>query len=279
VNVSVAQRFRGNWSATAGYLYSDSHELRIGGFRSTFWDRNLAPTATLDSFGRTLGLSTAAAARPDTTITTANAMSSLGHGRYHAMFLEANKALAQRWQLYASYTLSSNKGNGSTERDTEALYGPSDPFNLDLDYGYNEMDVRHSFKSYVVSELPWDVLVSSTWTATSGLAFPAYSSVDINTDAVRNGGFNPDRPVVNGELLPRFPFHQPATFNWDLRVSKALSLGHARTQFMVEIFNLLNTENLFSDPRTNAVYGATNFQQLNRTLCPRIVQLGVRAEF
>jgi hypothetical protein len=278
VNASVSRRIRGAWSANAGYLFSDSRNLRIGGFRSTFWDRNLFPTSTVDQFGRTLGISTAV--RPDQTITTANAMASLGRGRYHAMFLEANRALSGGWQLYASYTLSSNKGNASTERDTEALFGPSDPFNLDLDYGYNEMDVRHQFKSYALATLPWQVFVASTWTATSGLAFPVYSAVDVNGDAVRNSGFNPDRPVVDGQLLPRFPSHQSATFNWDLRVSKGFRLRDRATyQFLVEIFNLLNTANVFPDPRTNAVLGTPNFRVPNRTLGPRIAQLGMRIDF
>lgn len=278
VNASVAQRLRGGWSANAGYMFSDSRNLRIGGFRSTFWDRNLLPTSNVDQFGRTLGISTTT--RPDTTITTANAMASLGRARYHAMFLEASKPLANGWQFYASYTLASNKGNASTERDTEAAFGPSDPFNLDLDYGYNEMDVRHSFKSYVVATLPWDVLLASTWTATSGLAFPVYSPLDVNGDAVRNNGQNPDRPIVDGQLLPRFPFHQPSTFTWDFRASKGFRIGPRATyQFMLEVFNLLNNDNLFSDTRTNSTFGAANFRELNRTFGPRIAQLGVRVDF
>jgi carboxypeptidase family protein len=278
VNASVTRRLAAGLSAEAGYLFSDSENLRIGGFRSTFWDRNLNPSATVDQFGRSLGLNTVV--RPDTTITTANAMASLGHGRYHAMLLELTRPLANGWQAYASYTLASNKSNSSTERDTEASFGPSDPFNLDLDYGYNEMDVRHSFKAYALGTLPWDILVASTWTATSGLAFPAYSSADVNGDAVRNNGLNPDRPVVDGELLPRFPYHQPSTFTWDFRVSKAIKFKNSATyQLMLEVFNLLNNDNLFSDTRTNATFGTPTFRQLNRTLGPRIAQIGMRIDF
>lgn len=280
VSASVTRRLPGGWDAGAGYLFSDSRNLRMGGFRSTFWDRNLAPTGTVDRFGRTLGISSVGSARPDTTIATANAMASLGKARYHALILEAKRPLAQGWQFYASYTLSSSKGNASTERDTEALFGPSDPFNLDLDYGRNELDVRHGFKSYVSAALPWGISLASTWTATSGLAFPVYSALDLNGDNVRNGGFNPDRPVVDGRLLPRFPFHQPATFMWDFRAARHLRFGaRAEYHLIIEVFNLLNTDNLFSDPRTNAVLGAANFRRLNRTVGPRIAQIGARVEF
>ncbi len=277
VNASINRRLVGGWSANVGYLFSDSRNLRIGGFRSTFWDRNLFPTTQVDQFGRTLGISTTV--RPDTTIGQASAMASLGRGRYHALFVEANKSLAHNWQFYASYTRSSNKGNGSTERNTEGAFGPSDPFNLDLDYGYNEMDMRHSFKSYLLATLPKDVLVASTWTSTSGLAFPVYSATDVNGDTVRNNGLNPDRPTVDGALLPRFPYHQPKTFTWDVRVSKGIKIARANYQVMLEVFNLLNTKNLFADTGTNATYGTATFRQLNRTLGPRIAQLGMRIDF
>ena len=48
-----------------------------------------------------------------------------------------------------------------------------------------------------------------------------------------NDGLHPDRPVVDGQLLPRFPFHQPACFTWDFRVAKGFgSAGRdARSSF------------------------------------------------
>ena len=92
-----------------------------------------------------------AAPRPDPTIAQANALASFGRGRYNAL-------LAHRSTDRCSTTGSStpttrcakSTGNGSTERDTEALFGPSDPFNPDADYGINELDERHQFKSYLV---------------------------------------------------------------------------------------------------------------------------------
>jgi hypothetical protein len=278
VNMSVTRYLTPDLSIEVGYLFSDSRNLRIGGFRSTFWDRNLSPPTAFDEFGR--GLNVLAAGRPDTTIGQANAMGSFGRGRYQAMILGVRKSLSQSWQFDASYTLSRSKGNASTERDTEALMGPSDPFNLDLDYGINELDQRHTFKAYLHAALPARVTFGSIWTAGSGLAFPVYSPVDINGDGVTNGGLNPDRPVVDARLLPRFPFHQPSWFMSDFRAAKGFGLpGGASYQVVVEVFNLLGTKNTFSDPRTNAIFGQPNFRERNRTLGPRIVQLGMRVDF
>ena len=75
-------------------MFSDSQNLRIGGFRSTLWDRNLAPPTEFDQFGR--GMNILAAGRPDTTIAQANALTSFGHGRYQALLVTLRKPLQQQ---------------------------------------------------------------------------------------------------------------------------------------------------------------------------------------
>ena len=107
-----------------------------------------------------------------------------------------------------------------------------------------------------------------------------YSSTDVNGDGVANDGLHPDRPVADGQLLPRFPDHQPAWAIWDFRVAKSVTLAAAtRLQFMLDVFNLLNTDNTYADPRTQAILGSPNFRLHNRTLGPRLAQLGVRVDF
>ncbi len=277
VNATVVRQL-GGLSVEAGYLGSWSDNLRIGGFRTTTWDRNLAPPAAFDAAGR--GISLLAAGRPDPTIAQANALTSFGHGRYQALLLTVQKPLADRWQFYAAYTLSKSEGNGSTERDTEALFGPSDPFNLEADYGITEMDERHQLRSYLVLMLPAGMSVASTWSAGSGLAFPVYGSADVNGDRVANDGINPDRPLVDGALLPRFPYHQPASLTWDLRVAKQVPLGAGRrAELVLDVFNLLDRGNLYADPRTQAILGSPNFRVSNRTLGPRLAQVGLRVVF
>jgi hypothetical protein len=278
INASVSRPLAGGTSIEAGYMLSESRNLRVGGFRSTFWNRNIAAPTQFDAFGR--GINLAAAPRPDATITQANALTSVGRGRYQALLVTLRRPLQDRWQFYASYTLARSEGNASTERDTEALLGPSDPFNPDADYGINELDERHQFKSYLVVTLPFDVSLASTWSAGSGLAFPAYSPTDLNGDGVTNSGLHPDRPVMDGRLLPRFPYHQPGYFMWDLRVAKGFTIPNAgRAQLIVDVFNLLNNDNTYADPRTQAILGRPNFRVNNQTLGPRLAQLGLRLEW
>ncbi len=277
LTASVTRQVAGT-SVEAGYMQSESHNLRIGGFRSTSWDRNLAVPTRFDEFGR--GIAILAAGRPDPSIAQANALASFGHGRYQALTLSLSRPLNNRWQFYVNYTLAKSMGNGSTERDTEAAFGPSDPFNLETDYGINELDQRHQLKSYLVAALPGAFTLTSTWSVGSGLAFPVYSATDLNGDGVVNDGLQPDRPVVDGHLLPRFPYHQPAWATWDARAAKAVTLGAgARLQVFVEVFNLLNAGNTYADPRTQAILGSPNFRVRNRTLGPRLTQLGLRIDF
>ncbi len=165
LTASLTRRVAG-MSLEAGYMRSESRNLRVGGFRATTWDRNLAPPTRFDEFGR--GVDILAAGRPDPTIAQANALASFGRGRYQALLVSLSKPMSNRWQFYGSYTLAKSMGNGSTERDTEAAFGPSDPFNPGADFGINELDERHQVKSYLVLALPRDITLASTWSGGLG---------------------------------------------------------------------------------------------------------------
>jgi hypothetical protein len=277
VSASLTRAIGSGVTIEAGYLSSQSWNLRVGGFRSTLWDRNLNPPAVFDAFGR--GVAILAAGRPDATIAQANALTSFGRSRYQALLVTLRKPLGDGWEFYVNYTLAKSIGNGSTERDTEALFGPSDPFNLEADYGINELDQRHQVKAYLTLILPHDVGIASTWSTGSGLAFPVYSAVDLNGDGVTNSGLHPDRPIVDGRPLPRFPYHQPPFFTADLRVTKGIGAGFGQAQIAFELFNAFNNDNTYADPRTQAIFGSPNFRVNNRTRGPRLAQLGLRIEF
>jgi len=52
-----------------------------------------------------------------------------------------------------------------------------------------------------------------------------------------------------------------------------------RAQLIVEIFNLLENDNAYADPRTQAILDSPNFRVNNQTLGPRLAQVGVRLDF
>ncbi|MDA2914875.1 hypothetical protein MYX77_13165, partial [Acidobacteriia bacterium AH_259_A11_L15] len=134
-----------------------------------------------------------------------------------------------------NYTVSRNSSNASSDRDSDAFNGPSDPFNfLALDFGRSQLDIRNQFSAYGYFLLPADIEFSTIIAARSGRAFPVWSSLcsdtpannpNLTADVVAPFGFagvtglgflfqdcfqssnnfNPVRPVVGGELLGRYP--------------------------------------------------------------------------
>ena len=165
-----------------------------------------------------------------------------------------NKRFQHNWQWFANYTWSRNFSNDSSERDTDTFFGAQDPFNINIDYGRNGLDITDQFKSGVVVDLPWKFTWSSNFIAHSGLPYPAYSTVDINGDTVVNQFSNNDRPSVQiggGKpyLLPRYPARQPDFFTWDMRLSKDLKISERyQLQLVADIFNVTNRGNLYSNP-------------------------------
>ncbi|HTS12239.1 MAG TPA: carboxypeptidase regulatory-like domain-containing protein [Candidatus Limnocylindrales bacterium] len=264
----------GGWTVTANYVFMHSSHLKTGGFSTSNWQRNLVGVGT-DSFGRTIIASTGDpntggfdcpgsgafvfGGEPmplDCTLTPfsgAEELASFSRGNYHEVVIGANKRFANRYQIFANYTWSRNYSNDSSERDTDTFFGAQDPFNINIDYGRNGLDITHQFKSGVVADLPFGVTWSSNFIYHSGLAYPAYSSADLNGDTVINQFSNDDRPVLDTggkqSLLTRYPARQPDFFTWDMRLSKDFRLSERyQIRLIADLFNLTNRGNLYSNP-------------------------------
>jgi hypothetical protein len=255
LTVGVDYPFAPNWQASVTYAYSHSDFLRTGGFSSTQWERNVIPLR-VDQFGRTIvqpgGFGPA---RLDTSIGSAQALGSFSRGNFHQVAFNLTRRFADRYQFFANYAWSSSKDNAASERDTDTFFGPQDPFDIELDYGRNALDIPHQFKFAGVAELPQGVSLSALLIARSGVPYPAYILEDINGDGVGNSGFSNDRPVVAGQgLLERYPARQPKFFQLDFRVNKVFTLPENReVEFLAEFFNVLNADNLYSNPNISAV--------------------------
>ena len=283
LQVGVEREIAGNFTISATYSYNRSENLRTGGFSlSEPFDRTIDPTGvTFDQFGRSVGLdslgnpATAFAIRrlPQSmnpvnklpVISGASAITTYGRARYHAFILQAKKTFSRNYQFGANYTVSKNDDNATSDRDTDAFFAPSDPFNfLNLDYGRSQLDIRHQFTSYAYILLPFKIEFGTFISARSGRAFPAY------------GGFCPGpgyqdgfqcvtffisaiRPVVNGALLPRYPFRNSDFAQWDVRLGREFPIYERfRLRFTAEAFNLTNRNNAFSQTFLAGTNGVCN---------------------
>ncbi len=289
-----------DYTLSTTYVYARSDFLRTGGFSSTQWNRNVTNAGT-DQFGRTIIGPTL-----DPTLAIANAHGSFSRGNFHQVVFNLNKSFSNGFQFFVNYAWSQNKDNASSERDTETFFGPQDPFDIELDYGRNALDIPHQFKASFTAELGAGFRLGGLFIGRSGVPFPAYILEDTNGDGSFSGGFSNDRPVVGGNsLLERYPARQPNFFQLDLRLSKVFSMGEGGSiELLAEMFNVLNNENLFSNPNTNAVVtpelgavpqigdcfnpsgcGANNENsygfpgQISPGSTPRAIQLGARFRF
>ena len=64
--------------------------------------------------------------RLDPNVGIANAIASFGEAEYHAFILQLKKALGDRTQFGMNYALSNNQDNATSDRDSDAYFGPSD---------------------------------------------------------------------------------------------------------------------------------------------------------
>ena len=84
---------------------------------------------------------------------------SLGHGLYRGATFGVRKRLSQSYQLEANYVLSKDEDDDSNERDpfTDRSFNFYD---LSLDYGPSDRDIRHKFNFFTFAELPGKVMAN-----------------------------------------------------------------------------------------------------------------------
>lgn len=276
LTVGIEHQFSGEWTVAVNYAYMHSSHLKTGGFSTSNWQRNYVPIGT-DQFGRSI----LAALQPGqcpadaqvfpgsplpldcslSNFSGALELASFSRGNYDQVTASVNKLFGHHFEWFANYTWSRNYSNDSSERDTDTFFGTQDPFNINIDYGRNGLDITHQFKSGISVQLPLGLTWDSNFIAHSGLPYPAYSGADINGDGVINQFANNDRPVIQvgggaPHLLDRYPARQPNFFGWDMRLSKDFKLGEQKQlRFVADIFNLTNRANLYSNPDVSGYVG------------------------
>ncbi|MCI0626060.1 MAG: hypothetical protein L0387_31195, partial [Acidobacteria bacterium] len=299
----VEREIVSNISVSGTYVHNRSENLRTGGFNSSPWDRTLDPNGvTFDSLGRTVGAFSIPrlpqSIDPITgnpVIGGANVLASFGRGRYHAFLLQLKTGAAKNYQFQINYTLSFNKDNATTDRDTDAFFGPSDPFNLELDYGTSQLDIRNQFRAFGAFTLPAKIEFSTSFSARSGRAFPVYRdfcgvpppplpafpNADF-TDGFQCTNFflSQIRPAATGGgVVERFPFRNRGFFTWDVRVARNFSLGESvKLRPSFEIFNLTNRNNAFSTTTGFSINGVFCGGLSTESLCQFNIGAGPTAQ-
>ncbi len=220
------------------------------------------------------------------------------HSEYNGFSASWNKRQTKGLQFQASYTnghsMDNRSGSGGRQEFRNGQSRTFDPYNLDLDWGRSDYDIRHNAVVNVSYLLPfvgpsfvqgWEV--SAVTTLASGVPFspiiPGDSDRDASTDNVNrpdvvpgvsttpSGGRTVDQWYnVNAFAYPGRGFRGnsgrnilegPGFATVDLSVIKTQALaGGTSVQLRFEVFNLLNRANFdipFNDPDGQAIFDET----------------------
>jgi Carboxypeptidase regulatory-like domain/TonB-dependent Receptor Plug Domain len=257
------------------YSYNIGFERELAPMMSAYVDFTVAKSTQLTRFLNHNVHGTAAApvqppTRDTTTYVGANPFSpalgdvfvtnSLGHGLYRGATFGVRKRFSQHYQLEANYVIARDEDDDSNERD---------PFNdksfnfydLSLDYGLSDRDIRHKVNFFTYVELPREFLVNIRVQGRTAQPITTSPRVLNGTDRGRNW----DRK--NNEY-----------FSFDWRLQRPFSVGNARIIPTLEMFNTFNNDNNVNPLTTPALFDFSGFLRQG-VGDPRQLQLALKVTF
>ncbi len=255
-NVAYEQELATDWSAYADFTYSKGTRL------TRFLNYNVHGTgvaAQMPSNRDTVVYSGPNPFEPQ--FGDVFVINSRGKSEYRGLTLGLKKRFSNKYQLEANYVLSKDEDDDSNERDpfTERTFNFYD---LSLDYGLSDRDIRHKFNFFAYGELPGGLQGNAKIQARSAQPITTSPRVLNGTDRGRNW----DRK-------------DNAYFSFDWRVQRPFKLGSKATLVpVVEMFNTFNNENNINALSTPALFNFDGFLRLG-VGDPRQVQLAVKLTF
>ncbi|HEY3159792.1 MAG TPA: TonB-dependent receptor [Vicinamibacterales bacterium] len=186
---------------------------------------------------------------------------SRGHGLYRGATFGLRKRFSQRYQLEANYVLAKDDDDDSNERDpfTDRSFNF---YNLDLDYGPSDRDIRHKVNFFTYAELPRQFLLNVRVQGRTAQPITTSPRVLNGIDRGRNWDRKDNK-----------------YFSLDWRLQRPFRLG-ARAQVIpsFEMFNTFNNANNVNPLTTPALFNFDGFLRQG-VGDPRQAQLAVKVTF
>jgi len=186
---------------------------------------------------------------------------SRGRGLYRGATFGVRKRLSQHYQLEANYVLAKDEDDDSNERDpfTDRSFNFYD---LGLDYGPSDRDIRHKVNFFTYAELPHEFRLNVRMQGRTAQPITTSPRVLDGVDRGRNW----DRK-------------DNAYFSLDWRLQRAFRIG-TRSEIVpsLEMFNTLNNANNVNPLTTPALFNFDGFLRQG-VGDPRQVQLAVKVTF
>ena len=169
--------------------------------------------------------------------------------RYRGLEVELVRRLARRWEMQASYTYSRATGDAEAY-DSRA---GNDPSTLESETGYLDYDERHVVKVNTSLFLPrdWQLGITAGWG--SGLPYSVISrffaldNVDYLQFRTRYGSVQTVGNDYSFVTEHRNDHRNHSTFTLGGRARKSFVLGRNTAGLFLEVFDILNTDDLRID--------------------------------
>lgn len=267
-----ATQFSLGWTVKLGNtgLYADLEGLYVDGdneiiIRDTNFGGNASPV------------------RPNSRYGQINTYTNEGHSKYKALIFSVNGAIKGGHIVTASFTLADKKNINDDFSPALTDY-PSDPSDIEAEYGRSRADERYRIVLSSVIRAPWGITVAPIYEYGSGQPWNRRLGYDFNGD-----GRASDRP----EGVERFSEDGPPFRQFSLRLTKGFELGPVSLDVIAEAFNLFDTTNYAVDAiqtgeflsgptlanRNLASVRNPNFGRATATFPGREIQLGLRVSF
>ena len=185
---------------------------------------------------------------------------SKGRALYRGATFGVRKRYAQKYQFDVNYVLAKDEDDDSNERDpfTDRSFNFYD---LSLDYGPSDRDIRHKVNFFTYAELPGRVLLN--------LRMQGRTAQPITTSP----------RVLNGNDRGRnWDRKDNKYFSFDWRLQRPFAFGRAQVIPSLEMFNTFNNANNVNPLTTVALFNFDGFLRQG-VGDPRQVQLAVRVTF
>ena len=203
---------------------------------------------------------------------------STAKSRYHGLGFGLRHMVNDEVQVQLNYTLSWDRSDDDNERDP-FTFRYVDATRLEREWGYSDRDQRHRFNAWALVPLPGGLFLNQRLSYYS--AQPVSESCGENNrgsglPAVNPWGAASDRLCGDGSIVGRNTLRKDNEFfSYDLRLSRPIPLGNGRFEAIVEVFNLLDTDN-FRDPSSAGLLFNFDGTVQSGLGDPRQVQVGLR---
>ena len=256
VNVGFERELAPSLAAYADFTYAKGVHL------TRFLNYNAHGTAAAPTQPPTRDTTTYIGANPfEPQLSDVFVTNSRGHSLYRGGTVGMRKRFSQGYQLEGNYVISKDEDDDSNERDpfTDRSFNFYD---LSLDYGPSDRDIRHKFNFFTYAELPQRFLVNVRVQART--AQPITTSPRVSTGSDR--GRNWDRK-------------DNAYFSLDWRLQRPLRFGRSYQLIpSVEMFNTFNNANNVNPLTTVALFNFDGFLRQG-VGDPRQMQIAVKFVF